>query len=83
VCRRTLIQRRVARQLCAGSEPIEIADEQGVALSTLRTQIGSIRAKAGHKSVRALLHTLARLPGMSTALAVCDAVGARPLSDAA
>lgn len=42
----------------------------GVALSTVRTHIGTIRAKTGASSVKELLHRVAQLPPMRHALAV-------------
>lgn len=53
---------RVLARLAAGARPTEIAAEHGVALSTVRTQIGSIRLKTGAASIRALLGQVARLP---------------------
>lgn len=64
----TSAEAAVLRLICAGDDPGGIAARQGVAISTVRTQIGSIRAKTGHKSIRALLRTLACLPSMSGAL---------------
>jgi len=64
----TSAESAVISLISAGADPGEIAARQGVAISTVRTQIGSIRAKTGHKSIRALLGTLARLPSMSGAL---------------
>lgn len=53
---------RVLAALCAGSRPSEIAAEHGVALSTVRSQISSIRLKTGAASIRALLAQVAVLP---------------------
>lgn len=53
---------RVLAALCAGSRPSEIAVEHGVALSTVRSQISSIRLKTGAASIRALLAQVAVLP---------------------
>jgi len=53
---------RVLAALCAGSRPAEIAAEHGVALSTVRSQISSIRLKTGAASIRALLAQVAVLP---------------------
>jgi DNA-binding CsgD family transcriptional regulator len=60
---------QVLKGLCAGLQPLEIAGRQGVALSTVRTQIGSIRAKTGADSIRALVQQVAQLPPMVNALA--------------
>lgn len=48
--------------LCEGRAAQGIAQRQGVALSTVRTQLQSLRAKLGVDSVRALLHLVGRLP---------------------
>jgi DNA-binding CsgD family transcriptional regulator len=53
---------RVLAALCAGSRPSEIAADHGVALSTVRSQISSIRLKTGAASIRALLAQVAVLP---------------------
>lgn len=52
----------VLHGLCAGESPLRIAHQRGVALSTVRTQIGSLRAKTDAKDIRALMRQLARLP---------------------
>lgn len=53
---------RVLMALCAGVEPAEAAEMHGVAISTVRTQIGSIRTKTGASSIRALVRRVAVLP---------------------
>lgn len=53
---------RVLAALSAGACPAEVAREHGVALSTVRTQISSIRQKTGAASIRDLLAQVARLP---------------------
>lgn len=53
---------RVLRALIAGVEPAAHAAQHGVAISTVRTQIGSIRAKTGAASIRDLLRQVAALP---------------------
>ena len=66
----------VLRLLCEGHEPREIARRQGVALSTVRTQIGSLRAKTGQESIRSLIDALGRLPLIRAVLSGwCQAVG--------
>lgn len=52
----------VLRALCGGSCPDEIARQIGVAISTVRTQIGSIRAKTGTRSIRELIRRVTSLP---------------------
>jgi DNA-binding CsgD family transcriptional regulator len=54
--------------LCAGEPPAEIARRQGVAISTVRTQISSIRSKTGAPSIRHLLQQVATLPPLVSAL---------------
>jgi DNA-binding CsgD family transcriptional regulator len=48
--------------------PTEIAQRQSVAVSTVRTQIGSIRAKTGAGSIRELVRQVAVLPPLVGAL---------------
>ena len=59
---------RVLVALCAGQAPSAVAAAQGVALSTVRSQIGSIRAKTGAESIRALVRQVAVLPPLVSAL---------------
>ncbi len=60
--RLTQAEVRVLKQLCTGRRPSEIAHAQGVALSTVRTQIGSVREKTGASSIGALVREVAKLP---------------------
>jgi DNA-binding CsgD family transcriptional regulator len=53
---------RVLAGLCRGTPPTEIASGLGVAISTVRTQIGNIRLKTGAESIRALVQQVAVLP---------------------
>jgi DNA-binding CsgD family transcriptional regulator len=48
--------------------PGEIASELGVAISTVRTQIGNLRLKTGAQSIRALVRQVAVLPPLMGAL---------------
>ena len=48
--------------------PNEIASRAGVAVSTVRTQIGSIRSKTGATSIRELVRQVAVLPPLVGAL---------------
>ena len=64
----TPAEARVLAALCEGRRPSEIAAAQGVALSTVRTQIGSVRAKTGAESIRALVRQVAVLPPLVGAL---------------
>lgn len=67
---------RVLARLVAGARPAAIAEEHGVALSTVRTQIGSIRLKTGAASIRALVEQVARLPPMMGRLRSTAPLGA-------
>ena len=53
---------RVLAARCRGTPPTEIAVQLGVAISTVRTQIGNIRQKTGAPSIRALVQQVAVLP---------------------
>ena len=53
---------RVLTALCRGAPPADIAAEHGVAVCTVRSQIGSIRIKTGAPSIRALVRQVAVLP---------------------
>ncbi len=53
---------RVLNELCNGVPPAQIAALLGVAISTVRSQIGSMRAKTGAESIRALVRQVAVLP---------------------
>lgn len=53
---------RVLMALCDGLRPARAAALHGVAISTVRSQIGSIRVKTGAASIRDLLHRVASLP---------------------
>jgi DNA-binding CsgD family transcriptional regulator len=64
----TPAEARVLAALCEGRRPSEIAAAQCVALSTVRSQIGSIRAKTGAESIRALVRQVAVLPPLVSAL---------------
>lgn len=55
-------ERTVLEFLCHGLQPSEIAERQAVALSTVRTQIASVRQKVGAASVADLLQRVAQLP---------------------
>jgi DNA-binding CsgD family transcriptional regulator len=59
---------RVLLALCDGLPPIATATQHGVAISTVRSQIGSIRAKTGAASICDLIHKVASLPPLMSAL---------------
>ena len=64
----TSAETRVLVHLCHGDAPARTAQVLGVALSTVRTQIGNIRLKTGTRSIRALLGNVAILPPMVSVL---------------
>jgi DNA-binding CsgD family transcriptional regulator len=64
----TIAETQVLGCLCAGFEPGEVASINGVALSTVRTQIAAIRQKTGAATIRALVQAVARLPPMRPVL---------------
>jgi DNA-binding CsgD family transcriptional regulator len=58
----TAAETRILSGLCRGEPPNRIAQQVGVAISTVRTQIGSIRQKTGAQSIRDLMQQIAVLP---------------------
>ena len=66
--RLTGAESRVLLRLCQGSKPNDIARQQGVAISTVRTQIGSIRDKTRSTSIQDLIRRVADLPPFAPAL---------------
>jgi len=58
----TLAETRVLVALCGGKAPRQIARESYVEISTVRSQIASIRSKTGARNLSELLGELARLP---------------------
>jgi DNA-binding CsgD family transcriptional regulator len=66
--RLTAAESRVLRQLCDGCQAAEIAQTQGVALSTVRTQILSIREKTAASNIGALVRHVASLPPLQNRL---------------
>ncbi len=59
----------VLQSLCKGLGPSEIAHEHAVAISTVRTQLASIRSKTGMANLRDLVNAVACLPPLMHALA--------------
>jgi DNA-binding CsgD family transcriptional regulator len=77
---------RVLTGLCNGTPPTQIAVELGVRISTVRTQIATIRTKTGATSIRALVRQIAQLPPLvgvlrSTAAAALRVVAERGPAD--
>lgn len=66
----TAAETRVLAALGRGVAPSEIAREQGVKISTVRTQISAIRQKTGTSTIGALVRLVAGLPPMVSALRV-------------
>ena len=58
----TSAEARVLRALADGQVPSQIARQHEVALSTVRSQVGSIRAKIGARSITDLTRAVGRLP---------------------
>lgn len=64
----TLAERRVLGALLRQATPGEIASANAVKLSTVRTQISSIRSKLGARSIEDLLFRAAQMPPVAGAL---------------
>lgn len=64
----TSAETRVLAALCQGTTPAEIAVQLGVAISTVRTQISTIRSKTGAESIRELVRQVAVLPPLMSVL---------------
>lgn len=64
----TPTETEVLKALSAGARPNDVAERQQVAISTVRTQIQSIRAKSGADSIGELLRQLAVLPPLMSTL---------------
>jgi DNA-binding CsgD family transcriptional regulator len=58
----TNAESQVLAQICKGSRPSDIASRQGVQISTVRTQLRSIRTKTGSDTIRALVGKVSILP---------------------
>lgn len=64
----THAENMVLGALCEGDKPLEVAQRFGVAVSTVRTQISSIRQKTRTASIRDLVRRIAVLPPILSAL---------------
>lgn len=64
----TAAEQGVLQALCEGLQPQEIALRHGVAISTVRTQIASVRAKTATESIRELVAMVAQLPPLQGVL---------------
>jgi len=74
----TLAERRVLNGLVRQATPREIASANEVKLSTVRTQISSIRAKFGARSIEGLLLRAAQVPPVASALRLAGVSYAAP-----
>ena len=79
----TLAERRVLGGLVREASAREIAAEHAVALSTVRTQIASIRAKFGARSIDGLLLRVSELPPVAGALRMAATTWAPPAAQGA
>jgi len=66
--------------LCRGLDVQEIAAENGVAISTVRSQVKTLREKAGASSVRRLLQRVNSLPPVVPALRIITPVAHNPVA---
>ena len=64
----TRAETRVLVAICTGKAPAAVARDIGVAISTVRTQLLSIRMKTGMASIRALTEQVAALPPLKAVL---------------
>jgi len=64
----TAAESKVLAGLCEGLRPKEVAREAGVAVSTVRSQISSIRTKTQTSSIGDLLNRVAVLPPITSAM---------------
>jgi DNA-binding CsgD family transcriptional regulator len=64
----TAAEARVLESLCEGVNPKDIATQQGVALSTVRSHISSMRVKTHSANIRELVGRVASLPPVSSAM---------------
>jgi DNA-binding CsgD family transcriptional regulator len=59
----------VLQELCTGATPQQIAEQRGVELSTVRTQIACIRDKAEQHTIRDLVRVVSQLPAVRPVVA--------------
>jgi DNA-binding CsgD family transcriptional regulator len=64
----TASETSVLKGLCSGQRPAQIARQSGVAISTVRSHIGSIRLKTQTASIGELVRTVTALPPIVPAL---------------
>jgi DNA-binding CsgD family transcriptional regulator len=68
----TNAEEQVLNLLCIGAPPTEAARQLGVAVSTVRSHISSIRLKTGAGSIGDVLRKVAVLPPLTSALRQCE-----------
>lgn len=68
-CDLTAAESNVLAAVCDGMCPNEVADRHGVQVSTVRSQLLSIRQKTRSSSIRELVQTVSLLPPMARHLA--------------
>jgi DNA-binding CsgD family transcriptional regulator len=61
----TAAESNVLAALCEGLRPAQIAQRQGIAVSTVRTHVASVRDKTGATSIAALVRMVTTLPPMA------------------
>ncbi len=66
----TPTEQTVLGQLCAGKAAEEIAESQGIRMSTVRTHIKNMRVKTGAASIRAIVHRVTRMPQIVSTLRI-------------
>ena len=64
----TSAEMNVLKRICSGMKPKEIARDHGVAISTVRSHICSIRIKTQTDSIRELVNRVAVLPPITPAM---------------
>ena len=64
----TSAEGQVLAQVCKGLRPTQIANRHGVQISTVRTQLRSIRLKTCSDTIRDLVHLVSVLPPMARQL---------------
>lgn len=68
----TSAEGQVLAQVCRGMRPSEIADHHGVQISTVRTQLRSIRMKTCSETIRELVQKVSVLPPMARHLSAAN-----------
>ena len=80
--RLTPAETRVLELLCTGVRPTQIARQQNVEVSTVRTQLGAIRNKTGADGINDLVRQVAVLPPLLTVLRGGVGMGVRTVDTA-